>query len=306
MYRAPLKPPPLYPPLPIPNGRRKEGGKREKREIDRKRGAKSQKGSGNRTIFKSTHRSHPTFFPLPQKRNGRKGGRRRKSCATRGKKPISGEKIATAAGRTRRICARRCAVAPAVARNAAREEEEPTTGIHPPTAICTCQTKRTRARDLSPTDLTPLLCSFYGRDYGVRWRALSQKLVAPRLAHWNTSRLSRQVGRRVTVNRLSNAKLGVRSLSPLRFRFDSAGWSRSPDLEEGNDAVDLIFFQRSWILRNELLGKRVFLPLSFYSKRVTSSLDDKLNVDRIFHFSFDIIIIPGRGRAWKRTIMAAR
>lgn len=67
------------------------------------------------------------------------------------------------------------------------------------------------------------------------------------------------------------------------------------DLEEGNDAVDLIFFQRSWILRNELLGKRVFLPLSFYSKRVTSSLDDKLNVDRIFHFSFDIIIIPGRG-----------
>lgn len=39
------------------------------------------------------------------------------------------------------------------------------------------------ARDLSPTDLTPLLCSFYGRDYGVRWRALSQKLVAPRLVH---------------------------------------------------------------------------------------------------------------------------
>lgn len=56
--------------------------------------------------------------------------------------------------------------------------------IHRPrSAPARREEKNTRARDLSPTDLTPLLCSFYGRDYGVRWRALSQKLVAPRLAH---------------------------------------------------------------------------------------------------------------------------
>lgn len=240
MYRAPLKPPPLYPPLPIPNGRRKEGGKREKREIDRERGAKSQKGSGNRTIFKSTHRSHPTFFLSPKNETGEKEegdgrvARREARSRFQGRKlrrrPV--ERGASARGGVQ-LHLRSHAM-----RVSTREEEEPTTGIHPPTAICTCQTKRTRARDLSPTDLTPLLCSFYGRDYGVRWRALSQKLVAPRLAHWNTSRLSRQVGRRVTVNRLSNAKLGVRSLSPLRFRFDSPGWSRSPYFETS---------WRSWI-----------------------------------------------------------
>lgn len=131
--------------------------------------------------------------------------------------------------------------------------------IHRPrSAPARREEKNTRARDLSPTDLTPLLCSFYGRDYGVRWRALSQKLVAPRLAHWNTSRLSRQVGRRVTVNRLSNAKLGVRSgrgrvFLPPFFPFDSRSVMKGLEQifrkmmiliieEERNDSTEWVWY----------------------------------------------------------------
>lgn len=104
------------------------------------------------------------FFSLPPpKTNGEKeemdgacvtrarGGRRREARSR-----FQGRKLRRAAGRTRRICARRCAVAPAVARNAGERERKrsamPTTGIHPPTAICTCQTRReehARARSVA-------------------------------------------------------------------------------------------------------------------------------------------------------------
>lgn len=104
------------------------------------------------------------FFSLPPKRTEKRKrldgrsvcdksrGRRRREARSR----FQGRKLRRAAGRTRRICARRCAVAPAVARNAGERERKrsamPTTGIHPPTAICTCQTRReehARARSVA-------------------------------------------------------------------------------------------------------------------------------------------------------------
>lgn len=105
------------------------------------------------------------FFPLPPRNERRKGrGSMDGACVTRARggrrrearSRFQGRKLRRAAGRTRRICARRCAIAPAVARNAGERERKrsamPTTGIHPPTAICTCQTRReehARARSVA-------------------------------------------------------------------------------------------------------------------------------------------------------------
>ena len=82
----------------------------------------------------------------------------------------------TATNAKRKRKRKRFSVAPAISGAPAEETRE--------------RDERVYVRDLSPTDLTPLLCSFYGRDYGVRGEHYRRNwLHSGRLVHWNTSRL---------------------------------------------------------------------------------------------------------------------